>query len=119
MNACKAQLEETIRMMSQEMNTNKELLERSFVPQALATTRGDNIVEEWCTGQQAAKTTTRGKVASGRHTNSQQVPQSRAESTQSVIPNSKKTNTKAGQSRPYNEAVSGLPLKSAASLRLQ
>ena len=78
---------------------------------------GDNAVEERRTKQQAAKTTTRGKVASGRRTNSQQVPQSRAESTQSAIPNTKKTNTKAGLSRPYNEVVSGLPPRSAAPLR--
>ena len=119
MNARQVQLEETIGMMSQEMSTIKELLERLFVPQAPATTRGDNAMEEQRTEQQAAKTTTCGKVASGRRTNSQQIPQSRAKSTQSAIPNSKKTNTKAGSSRPYNEAVSGLPPRSAAPLRSQ
>ena len=75
--------------------------------------RGDNAVEEQRTEQQAAKTTTSGKVALGRRTNSQQVPQSKVESTQSAIPNSKKTNTKAGPSKPYNEAVLGLPPRSA------
>ena len=70
MNVRQAQLEEAIGMMSQEMSTIKELLERLFIPQVPATTRGDNAVEEWRTEQQAAKTTTRGKVASGRRTNS-------------------------------------------------
>ena len=101
-------------MMSQEIGTIKELLERLFVPQAPKTTRGDNVVEERRTEQQAAKTNTRGKVASGHHTNSQLVPQSRAESTQSAILNNKKMNTKAGLSRPHNGMVSGLPLRSVA-----
>ena len=114
-----AQLEEALGVMSQEMSTIKELLERLFVPQAPTTTRGDVAVEERRTEQQAAKTTTHGKVASGRHTNSQQVPQSRAESTQSAVPSGRKTNTKAGPSRPYNEAVSGLPPRSAAPPRSQ
>ena len=74
MNARQVQLEEAVGVMSQEIGTIKELLERLFVPQAPTTTRGDNAVEEWRTEQQAAKTTTRGKVASGHHTNSQQVP---------------------------------------------
>ena len=108
------QLEETIGTMSQEMSTIKGLLERLFVPQGPTTTRGDVAVEERRDEQQAAKTTTRGKVASGHRTNSQQVPQSRAELTQSAVPSSKKTNTKAGSSGPYNEAVSGLPPRSAA-----
>ena len=95
------------------------MLETLFVPQAPATTRGDNTVEERCTEQQAAKTTTRGKVASGHRTNSEQASQSRVESTQSTILDSKKTNTKAGPSRPYNEAGSGLPPRSAAPLRSQ
>ena len=77
------------------------------------TTRGDVDVEERRTEQQAAKTTTLGKVASGYHTNSHQVPQSRAESTQSAMPSGRKANTKAGPSRPYNEVVLGLPLRSA------
>ena len=45
MNANQVQLEEAVGMMSQEMSTIKELLER-FIPQAPATTRGDNAVEE-------------------------------------------------------------------------
>ena len=61
------------------MSTIKELLERLFVPQALTTTRGDVVAEERRAEQQAAKTTTHGKVASGHRTNSQQVPQSQAE----------------------------------------
>ena len=61
-------------MMSQEIGIIKELLERLFVPHGLTTTRGDNAVEERRAKQQAAKTTTRGKVASGRCTNSQLVP---------------------------------------------
>ena len=117
MNAHQVQLEEAIGMISQEIGTIKELLERLFVPQAPATTRGDNVVEERRTKQQAAKTTMRGKVASWLRTNSQQVPQSTAESTQSAIPNSKKTNTKAGPYRPYNEVVSGLPPRSTTPLR--
>ena len=56
------------------MSTIKELLERLFVPQAPTTRRGDVAVEERRTELQAAKTTTRGKVASGRRTNSQQAP---------------------------------------------
>ena len=49
MNAHQVQLEEAVGVMSQEIGTIKELLERLFVPQAPATTRGDNVVEEWCT----------------------------------------------------------------------
>ena len=60
--------------MSQEIGTIKELLKRLFVPQAPETTRGDNAVEERRTEQQATKTTTRGKAASGRRTNSQLAP---------------------------------------------
>ena len=60
-----AQLEEAVGAMSQEMSTIKELLKRLFVPQAPMTTRGDVAVEERRTGQQAAKTTTRGKVPLG------------------------------------------------------
>ena len=101
------------------MSTIKELLERLFVPEVPAATSGDNVVEERCTEQQAAKMTMHGKVALGRHTNSQQAPQSRAESTQSAIPNSKKTNAKAGPSKPYNRAVSDLPPRSAAPFRSQ
>ena len=119
MNAHQVQLEEAVGVMSQEIGTIKELLKRLFVPQALATTRGDNTMEEQHTEQQAAKTTMHGKVTLGRRANSQQVPQSRAKSTQSAIPNSTKTNTMARPSRPYNEAVSGLPLRSAAPLKSQ
>ena len=114
-----AQLEKTMRTMSQEMSTINGLLERLFAPQAPMTTRGGVAVEERCTKHQVAKTTTCGKMASGRCTNSQQVPQSRAELTQSVVRNGRKTNTKAGPSKPYNEAVSGLPPKSAAPLGSQ
>ena len=64
-----AQLEEAVEAMSQEMSTIKELLERLFVSQASTITRGDFAVEERRTEQQAAKTTTRGKVASRRHMN--------------------------------------------------
>ena len=114
-----AQLEEAVGAMSQEMSTIKELLEKLFAPQALTTTRGDVAVEERRAKQQAAKTTTCGKVASGRRTNSQQVPQSRVESTQSAVPSGKKTNIKAGPSRPYNEAISGLSQRSATPPRSQ
>ena len=103
------QLEEAIGAMSQEMSSIKGLLERLLVLQALTMTRGDAAVEERRTEQQAARTTTRGKAASGHRTNSQQIPQSRAESTQSVVPSSGKTNTKGGPSRPHYEAVSDLP----------
>ena len=100
--------------MSQEIGTIKELLQRLFIPQALTITRGDTAAEERRADQQAAKTTTRGKATSGHCMNSQQVPQSRAESTYSAIPNSKKMNTKAGPSRLYNGIVSGLPPRSVA-----
>ena len=70
MNARQVQLEEAVRMMSQEMSTIKELLERLFVPQVPATTRGDNVVEERHTEYQAVKTIMRGKAASGSRTNS-------------------------------------------------
>ena len=115
MNVYQAQLEEAVGIMSQEMSTIKELFERLFIPQVPAAVKSDNAVEE----QQAAKTTTRGKVASARRMNSQRVPQSRAESTQSAISNSKKTNTKAGPSKPYNEVVLGLPLRFEAPLKSQ
>ena len=101
------------------MSNIKGLLERLLVPQASTTTRGDVAVEERGAEQQAAKTTMRGKVASGCRTNLQQAPQSRAESTQSAVPSSKKTNTKAGPSRPHNEVVSGLPQRSVAPPRSQ
>ena len=45
MNAHQVQLEEAVGMMSQEIGMIKELLERLFVPQAPATTKGDNIVK--------------------------------------------------------------------------
>ena len=85
------QLEEAVGVMSQEIGIIKQLLERLLVPQALTMTKGDTAVEERRTEQQAAKTTTRGKVASGRRTNSQQVPQSQVESTHLAAPNNKKT----------------------------
>ena len=69
-----AQLEEAMGTMSQEMSTIKGLLEKLFAPQAPTTTRGGVVVEERRTEHQAAKTTTCGKVASGRRTNSQQIP---------------------------------------------
>ena len=96
MNNRQVQLEEAVGVMSQEIGTIKQLLERLLVPWAPTTTKGDTAVEERRAEQQVAKTTTRGKATSGHCTNSQQVPQSWAESTHSVIPNSKKTNTKAG-----------------------
>ena len=116
MNNRQAQLKKAVGMMSQEIGTIKELLERLFVPQASTTTKGDNAIEERRAEQQAAKTTMRGKAASGCRTNSQPAPQSQAESTQSAISNSKKTNTKAGPSRPYNGTVLGLPPRSVALL---
>ena len=67
-------LEEAIGAMSQEMSNIKGLLERLFVPQVPTTIRGDVAVEKRCIEQQGAKTTTHGKAASGRRTNSQQVP---------------------------------------------
>ena len=65
-----AQLKEAVGVMSQKMSTIKGLLERLFVPQAPMTTRSDVAVEERRTEKQVAKTTTHGKVASGRRTNS-------------------------------------------------
>ena len=70
MNARQVQLEEVVGVMSQEMSTIKELLERLFNLQAPATTRGDDAIEERCAEQQAAKTITHGKAASGRRMNS-------------------------------------------------
>ena len=66
------QLEEVVGVMRQEIGMIKQLLERLFVPQAPTATRGETIVEKRRTEQQAAKTTMRGKAASGRHANSQQ-----------------------------------------------
>ena len=117
MNNHQAQLEEDVGVMNQKIGTIKELLKRFFIPQAPTTTRGDIIVEERHAQQQAAKTTTHGKAALGRRMNSQQVPQSWAESTHSAVPHSKKMDTKAGPSRPYNGAISGLPSRSVAPLR--
>ena len=74
MNNRQAQLKEAVGMISQEIGTIKELLKRLFVSQAPTTKRGDNAVEERRIEQQAAKTTTRGKVASRHRTNSQLVP---------------------------------------------
>ena len=51
MNARQVQLEEAVEVMSQEIGAIKQLLERLFVPPALATTRGDNAVEERRTEQ--------------------------------------------------------------------
>ena len=109
MTNCQMQLEQAVGVMSLEIGIIKQLLERLLVPQALTTTKGVTAVKKWRTEQQAAKPTTRGKVALGRYTNSQQVPQSQAESTHSAAPNSNKTHTKTGPSRPYNGMVSGLP----------
>ena len=58
-------------MMSHEIGTIKELLQRLFVLPAVTTTKGDSAVEEQRAEQQAAKTTMHEKVASGRRTNSQ------------------------------------------------
>ena len=46
MNVLQVQLEEAVGVMSQEIGTIKELLEKLFVPQAPTTMRGDNAVEE-------------------------------------------------------------------------
>ena len=61
-----AQLEEAVGVMSQEISTIKQLRERLFIPRAPTATRSETVVEEWHAEQQAAKTTTRGKVASWR-----------------------------------------------------
>ena len=110
-----AQLEEAVGVMSQEIGTIKQLFERLLIPRAPAMTKGDTAVEERRAEQQAAKTTMRGKAALRHRTNSQQVPQSQAESTHSAIPNNKKTHTKAGPSRAYNGTMSGLPSRSVVS----
>ena len=70
------QLEEIVGVISQEINTIKQLLERLVAPRAPTTTNGETTVEEQRAEQQAAKTTTRGNAALGRHTNSQQLPRS-------------------------------------------
>ena len=70
---CQAQFKETAGVMSQEIDTIKQLLERLLILWVLVTTRGDTTVEERCIEQQAAKTTTRGKAASGRRTNSRRL----------------------------------------------
>ena len=46
-----AQLEETVRVMSQEIGTIKQLLERPLVSRAPAITRGGTAVEERCIEQ--------------------------------------------------------------------
>ena len=102
------QLEETVGVMSQEIGTIKQLLERLVVPLALTTARGETIAEEWCAA------TTCGNAISRRRTNSHQLPRSQAKSTYSTTPNSKRMHAKAGLSRPHNEIVSGLPLRSVA-----
>ena len=58
-----AQLEEAVGVMSQEIGTIKQLLEGLLVSRALVMTKGDTAVEERRVEQQAATTTTRGKVA--------------------------------------------------------
>ena len=88
MNNRQAQLEEAVGVISQESGTIKQLLKKLLDPRAPTKTRGDTAVEEQRAEQQAAKTTTRGKAASGYRTNSQLVPQSWAESTHLAIPNS-------------------------------
>ena len=85
------QLEEAVGVMSQEIGMIKQLLERLLVPWTLTATRGKIVVEERLAEQQAAKTTTSGKAASGHRMNSQQVPCSQAESTHSAAMNSKMT----------------------------
>ena len=109
-----ALLEEAVGVMSQEIGIIKQLFQRLLVPRALTTTKGDTAVEERRAEQQAAKITTHGKAASGRRTNSQQLPRFQAESTHSAAPNSKRAHTKPGPSRPYNGIVSGLPPRSVA-----
>ena len=42
----KAQLEETVGVMSQEIGTIKQLLERLLILQALMATRGETAIEE-------------------------------------------------------------------------
>ena len=93
----------------------KQLLKRLLIPRAPLTTKGETVVEEQRTEQQAAKTTTCGKGASGRLTNSQQVPCLQVEYTHSAAPNSKKAYTEAGPSKPHNRTVSGLPPRSIVS----
>ena len=112
------QPEEAIGAMSQEMSSIKGLLERLLVPQAPTMTRGDAAVEERRTEQQAARTTTHGKATSGRHTNSQQIPP-QTESTQSTVPHNRKTNTKAGPSKPHYEVVPDLLRRPAVPPRSQ
>ena len=85
-----AQLEEAIKVMSQEIGTIKQLLKRLLVPRALKTTKGDTVAKERRAEQQAAKTAMRGKATSGHRTNSQQVPRSQVESTHSAAPNNKR-----------------------------
>ena len=46
MNVHQLHLEEAVGVMSQEIGTIKELLKMLFIPQAPATTKGDNAVEE-------------------------------------------------------------------------
>ena len=119
MTNCQMQLEEAVGVMSQEIGTIKQLLERLLIPRAPTATKGETVVEERRTEQQASKTTVHGKVASGHHANSQQAPHSQAESTHLAAPNSKRTHTKARPSRPYNGKVSGLPQRSVAPQGLQ
>ena len=51
MNNHQAQLEEAVGVMSQEIGTIKQLLERLLVRRTLVTTRDDITVEERCTEQ--------------------------------------------------------------------
>ena len=46
-----AQLEEAVGVMSQEIGTIKQLLERLLIPRAPTTTKGDTAVEERCADQ--------------------------------------------------------------------
>ena len=109
---CQTQLEEIVRVMSQEISTIKQILERLVVPQAPTTTRGETIVKEHYVEQQAAKPTPLGNAASRHRTNSQQLPQSQAKSTYSITLNSRRMHTKAEPSRPHNGVASGPPPRS-------
>ena len=79
------------------------------------TTRGDTTIEERRVEQQVSKTTRCSKATSSDRANSQQVPQSRAESTYLAVLNSKTMDTKAEPSKPYNEMVSSLPPRFVAT----
>ena len=89
-----AQLEETVGAMSQEIGTIKQLLKRLLIPRAPTATRGEAAIEERRAEQQASKTSTLSRAASGLHENSHQVPRSQVESTHSAAPNNKRTHTR-------------------------